>query len=261
MGHERIGHLPKTSRWRDVVHKIADLCAADIEVSEIVNRTLQNVNSRFRNINKDDGVKAAFHFLVILAMASRSPSPQKELLATGIKIPEQPTLLSFAKAVHEWVNSKSNSPEYAQIAPSAAADAMAIWYEQNKPKQQRLFELSDDPFDTWRKAGGGAGFCDLARLFFAKLTERYLNYFLEREASSALYSLEQRELFREQIEKNIDGVSRHAFETAKITQSFAAGWFNRHSKLETISEQEIENFMGVALGKIREELRREGSER
>jgi hypothetical protein len=112
---------------------------------------------------------------------------------------------------------------------------------------------------VWGRASNGAGFCELSRLFFAKFTERYLNYFLEREASAALPTIEDRQRFREQLRQHVDQVSQHAFEKAKITQSFAAGWYNRHARRGRPSRLEVERFLSIAFGKIREELLREGS--
>jgi hypothetical protein len=87
-----------------------------------------------------------------------------------------------------------------------------------------------------------------------------LNYFLERQASVSCPTIEQRDLLEEQIRKQVDAISKHAFETAKITQSFAAGWYNLHTKEGLPSDQEVEAFLTIAFGKIREELRREGEE-
>ena len=255
MGHERIGVLPKSQQWRDVVQLIASLQMSEIEVSDIVIKTIQNVRSRFRYICRDEGVIAAFKFLIALSVASRSLHPRENLSVLGIDVPENPSLLSLAKSVHLWVSLKQESLEYSQIAQSATVDAIVDWYNQNKTGQGLLFESMDTGFEVWRKAGTGAGFCELARLFFAKFTERYLNYFLEREASAYLWSINEREEFGEQLEEYVDEISQYAFETAKITQSFAAGWFNKHAS-EGIppNDEDIESFLWLAFGKIREEL-------
>jgi hypothetical protein len=98
----------------------------------------------------------------------------------------------------------------------------------------------------------------VARTFFASFAERYLCHFLERHASSQLPSISAREDFARSLYKHIDEVSHHAFETAKITQSFAAGWFNKHAVESRPSDREIGGFLAIAFGKLREELRRGG---
>ena len=70
----------------------------------------------------------------------------------------------------------------------------------------------------------------------------------------------QRDVFQKQLKDQIDAVSRHAFETAKIAQSFAAGWYNRHAKDKVPADDEIAGFLAIAFGKLREDLRREKTE-
>jgi len=258
MGHERLGTLPKTQRWKQVIEQIAKPSLSNADVADVVSQTTQNISSRFRNIHSEPGVQAAFKFLVSLSVASRSSTPRETLSSNGIDVPGTATPLSLAKAVRAQVTARRHSLEYGEIAQNAAVDAIAIWYERNRDRQLSLFEPQKDPFGIWRKTGGGAGFCELARLFFAKFTERYLNYFLEREASGHLPNLYQREQFNKKLQEHIDTISNHAFETAKITQSFAAGWFNKHATEHVPSDTEIEDFLFVAFGKIRDEIQQEG---
>ena len=255
MGHIRTGVLPKTQQWQDIVQQIAGSYLTETEVADIARQTIQNVRSQFRNIVRDNGVLAAFQFLVNLAVASREKNPREWLLNIGINLPDNATPLSFAKAVSAWIELQKDSSEYGEIAQRAAGDAISNWYRENQSTTGSLFEALDDPFEVWRKAGDGGGFCELSRLFFAKFTQRYLAYFLDREASAALGD------FRQHLEQYIDTISLHAFETAKITQSYAAGWFNKYAKEGVPSEGEIQGFLSFALGKMRDELQQEGEKK
>lgn len=255
MGHIRTGVLPKTQQWQDIVQQIAERHVSEAEVADIAQRTIQNVRSQFRHIMRDNGVLGAFQFLVNLAVASREENPQAWLLNIGIELPDNPTPLSFAKAVSAWIEPQRDSFEYSGIAQGAAGDAISNWYRENQSITGNLFTSLEDPFEVWRKAGDGAGFCELSRLFFAKFTQRYLAYFLDREASAALGD------FRKQLATHVDSISLHAFETARITQSFAAGWFNEHAKEGVPSETKIEEFLSLAFGKMRDELQREGDKK
>ena len=210
---------------------------SETEVADIAQQTIQKVRSRFRHIMRDNGVLAAFQFLVNLAIASREENPQTWLLDIGIELPDNPTLLSFGKAVSAYVEPKRDSFEYGEIAQQAASDAIFEWHRENQPTMGFLFKSLEDPFEVWHKAGDGAGFCGLSRLFFAKFTQRYLEYFLEREASAALGYINDRNKFEKQLEEHVDAISLHAFEAAKISQSFAAGWFNKYAKEGVPSEE------------------------
>lgn len=256
MGHERTGSLPKSQRWRDLVEQIAHFGAPGDQIPDIARQTLRNVRSRLRQIDRDTGVKAAFEFLLNLAVALRSQNAQQALSATGIQASGQPTPLSLAKALSGWVAARQGSAEYGGIAQGAAADAIAEW-SRKRQDQGRLFSATDDPFEAWHDMGTGSGFCEVARLYFARLTERHLNYYLEREASAVLPSIEERDNFQKHLRQHLEEISQHAFETARITQSFAAGWFNRNTARGVPGDKEITGFLLRAFGKIREELLRE----
>lgn len=260
MGHERVGTLPKTHKWRSLVASMAIMGAPGAEVPDIAGQTVRNVRGRYRNIHQDEGVNAAFEFLVLLAVAGRSPEPRSRLRSFGIEVPENPTALSFAKAAHVWTGQKQSSLEYGKIARGAASDAVASWHRKHSPTQTLLFGTSDDSFEVWRKASNGAGFCELARLFFASFTERYLKYFLDREASAVATSIEARDRLGEELEDHVDDISRHAFETARIAQSFAASWFNKNAMDSVPDRPAITRFLSVAFGKMRDELLREDSQ-
>ena len=94
-------------------------------------------------------------------------------------------------------------------------------------------------------------------MFFSNFTSLYLNYFLSRTASSQLQTITDREQFAAAITSGIDVISKHAFETSKIVQSFSAGWFNNNAIGRLPSQLETEGFLRHSFEKIREELRRE----
>lgn len=258
MGHERVGILPKTKRWTTVISGMASFSAKeDNNVQEIARQTLKNVQSRFADIERDKGVQAAFQFLVLLSISAKHQNPTKFLAAQGVNLSENITPLQIAKAVTEWVSKQSESNEYASFAQSAAIDAISEWYQKNQTFQKNLFAGDKDQFEVWRKSADGSGFCELSRLYFSKFTERYLRYFLERAASSSMNSIDTRNRFSAELQKHLSEISKHAFETAKITQSFAAGWFNNNAKDSIPSARKIQNFLNIAFGKMRGELLRE----
>jgi hypothetical protein len=253
MGHERTGALPKTNSWQRVVQQIAAFNGDEQKTRQIANDTLDNVRTRFEAIQRDPNVQAAFRFLAEIGASAGGTR------ATGLQLPANPSPFVVARALDNALDKAQGSPEYAEIAKGAATDAIAHWYTENA-SQPSLFGSAEQNSAIWRRAGTAEGFCEVARLFFAKFTERYLNYFLDREASAACRSVEQRDLLQKRLRDEVEAVSRHSFETAKITQSFAAGWYNRHAKTTTPSGDEITGFLSIAFGKLREDLRREKSE-
>ena len=257
MGHERINILPRTRPWRAIVSKISKFDQENNNISEIIKGTLNNVRDRFEYIYDDTGINSVFKFLVIFSISSKYDKKKDFLFSFGIKTTDKPSPLEIAKELKKWSIKETQSNEYSEIAQTAAIDSLASWYAQNKSNQIDLFQSFNDPYKVWQNLGTGAGFCEIARQFFSNFTERYMKYFLEREASSVFNEISLRNQFNHQLEKNINDISKHAFETAKITQSFAAGWFNKYTKKGIPKEQEIKSFLRLSFEKLREELLRE----
>lgn len=257
MGHERVGVLPKTKKWSNLVRQVYYVYSSDVSIESISAQTLKNVRSQYERLGRDDAVKNVFSFFVRFARAFQAEDVTSELSRSGIYLPENPTILSIVKNLRNQIPQRIVSTENGQITLAAAADAIGQWYKNHSIQQISLFKPTDEFYENWRKLGSGSGFCELSRLFFGRLTERYLNYFLDRAASATLETINQRERFRKDVQTHIDDISKHAFETAMITQSFAAGWFNAHARKKMPNEKEIEGFLSIAFGKMRDELRRE----
>jgi hypothetical protein len=266
MGHERVGTLPKTKSWQGIVGLMTGGGAggasggnrtSDFDPGAVASATLEQVRRRFRQLQQDDATTAAFTFLIEVAVAARPAEDDAELRRLALGSPDKITPLKLSRALQKRVAAAAEFPEYAAIAESAAIDALAQWYDANKPRQAGLFASFDDSYSTWHQTSTGAGFCEMSRLFFANLLRRYLNYFLEREASRVIPSLAERDRFRDRMGAHVEDVSKHAFETSKIVQSYAAGWFNSHAKNGVPSEREIDGFLSYGFGKMRDELTRE----
>lgn len=258
MGHERLGILPRTRRWKAIVADLALMAETqDFDVGQLARRTIANVRKRYQKIHNDQGIKAAFGFLIALS-APDAPSPSTSE-HPRIDFEGNPSALRLASDLAAWVEDHAGSREYAELAKRAASDAIAFW-TRTQTKQCTLFDKDQDARRIWAAAASAGGFCEIARHFFAKFTERYLNYFLEREASAEFRTIHDRNKFGALLQSHLDTISKHAFETSKITQSFAAGWFNKHARGRRPSDAEIDSFLAVAFAKVDEELRREGEQ-
>lgn len=258
MGHERGDALPHSKRWREVVTQLAEWSGSQQELADLAAATLRNVSNQFRRLHADDGVVAAFQFLLALARnASSGDFPVKSNMP-NVDLSDDPSSLRLVGELKSWVDDQQVSLEYADIASKASSDAIVLWSEQKKA-QLTIFESENQARDTWRQADNGAGFCEVSRLFFSKFTERYLSYFLDREASAVMKNAEDRDQFASRLRTHIDDVSRFAFETSRITQSFAAGWFNNHARDQIPGKGEFKRFLSIAFGKMREELIREAA--
>lgn len=249
MGHERLGLLPKSKKWRAIVSELATFESGSIAEFDIAEQTLAALGPLYRDLANDASVRVAFSFLVELARSTRFPEVS---VSVADKSP-----LGLASELARRMAATSGSLETRELVKRAAADAIATWHRENSAEQSDLFSESA-PQSRWTELGSGAGFCEISRLYFAKLTERYLNYFLEREASAVIPDLGARERFQKRLYDHVSDVSRHSFESAKITQSYAAGWFNKNALKTLPSDAQTKRFLAYAFEKLREEFRREG---
>jgi hypothetical protein len=257
MGHERIGYLPKTQKWTNIVDKIKVFNTDNDNISDIASNTTKNVRIRFKNIEQDGGVIAAFKYLVLLTYASKLSNPEKFLKTEGINLPHAFNIFDLTKSVQDFVAKSEKSKEYSTFAVQSMNDTISEWSRNQSVQQILSFDKTQNNFDIWQKAATGDGFCELSRTFFAKFTGRYLKYFLEREASSKIQSLSNRQLFIKKLEGHVAEISKHAFETAKIAQSFAAGWYNKNAIDKVPSDSSMKGFLSFAFEKLNSELLRE----
>lgn len=259
MGHRRVGVLPRTQRWRDLVGQLEAFSGDEEQLDRIVATTLAGVRGRFLQVESAPSVLESFKYLVAFAVASGTDEPSAFMAEAGFDAPTSDSPLSIARSLAQHLEGTHDSPEYASIARSAACDTLSRWHRINTSGTPSLFGEDAEPFLGWRKLSSGTGFCELSRVYFAGLTGRYLRYFLDREASRSISTLFERDRFDKQLAALVDGVSQHAFETAQITRSFAAGWFNKHARTGLPTDQQIKGFLSLAFGKMRAELGREGS--
>ncbi len=178
MGHERLGILPKTQKWRVIVSEVASVETGDVHVSAIADQTLAAIGSKYSDLGSDESVRTAFSFLIEIARSASTPD-------TSIA---DKTPLSLVLELSKRIHTTGDSLEARELVIRAAADALSTWHRDNSTGQSSLFEDAATQ-SNWNGLGSGAGFCEISRLYFSKLTERYLNYFLEREASAVIPDL------------------------------------------------------------------------
>lgn len=276
MGHNRIAYLPKTKKWTTIVRDVASFKGADgssgggggvalvpsevdlAKVAVIADQTIANVRYRFAHIDSDRGVIAAFRFLVLLVHSTGRENPSAWLKEQGVDLADDFGAYDIGRALQDYVQQDLDSTEYGTVAIQALFDALQSYLRQGQGAPQLEFDTTSS-FETLRKGTDAGLFCELSRQFFSNFTERYLRYFLEREASRSIASITDRELFLSSVHGHVQDLSKHAFETAKITQSFAAGWYNKYVKDTLPSERRLRGWVSFSFSKINSELTREGS--
>jgi hypothetical protein len=252
MGHERIGNLPRTKQWRELVAQIAEHSSEKPQANDIAKRTLSMAQEKLGLIGSDQAFAAAFRFLVLFSAGTQAQideSTKRILEYMGTATADTP--LAVGTALKKWISTETAAgTEYLELATRSAATALVEWFDANTTRQEELFPDEKPNARVWRSLSTGAAFSDLARLFFKEVVRTSLHYLLDRESSGVLRSIHD-------VASLNDGLDRYAFETTKITQSYSAGWYNKYAIRRSPNAAEVNEFVRYAIHKLRDELLRE----
>ena len=88
MGHVRLGVLPRTKAWKEVV----GLIAAGADVSQVANATITAAEKAFSFVMDDKGYTEAVWLMTQLAIAAKKDDPYAHLRSVGVYLPDDATL-------------------------------------------------------------------------------------------------------------------------------------------------------------------------
>lgn len=254
MGHIRLGNLPKSKRWREVVAALAE----GEDVANIAARAALASENALNQVGADPLVLHIVSLLTELPLAARGPAFVADLQELGLEVSGAPSLLeitsAFSDAVDEWAFEYGDRSDLGEIAHMAAVESLTRVAGANLPS---LFEPTPDEVrHGLGRLASGQGFAALAQYFFAQLTERTLNYYLSRELPNHVGPSARFPTDRERQRFN-DDLSRHCWEAARIVNAFAGGWYGKTVYQEGgLTPDKVRGFTSFALKKMRLELRK-----
>ncbi len=161
---------------------------------------------------------------------------------------------AISGAVDRYAREQGGRTDLGEMAQMAAVESLTALVGPNLPS---LFEPS--PGEVQRAIGrfaAGDRFSVLAREFFARLTQRSLDYYLSRELSNHIGPGERftDDAARSQFD---DALDRHCREASRIVEAFAGGWYGKNVyQGDGLTPAAIRRFAPVAFKKIRAELRK-----
>lgn len=255
MGHERIGFLPHTKQWNQIVEELSNYSVGETSATAIATRTLEAVRTTYAKMPYDESVIKALSFLTTLVFSAKQEDQVAFLNENGYTVDSNMSLISLMMSAKQYIVTETGSLEVNKIARDAAMQAIIGYQKAHETNQLTLF--SDSTQCVWSNVGSGAAFCEMARTFFAAFTERQLRYYIERTAASSIDDYDLLQRFNYQLASQTKAIADHTFEISKLTESFAAGWYNKNAVDSLPSAKQVEGFLGHAFGKLREEFRRE----
>jgi hypothetical protein len=249
MGHVRLGILPMTRRWKEVIQLIAE----GAEVSKIADATMFAADKALERMSSDPGFAHAAWLLTQLGVAAKQGDPKAHLENAGISVPPHASLADVAVALGLAVD--QNAGRTSDIGLIAKESLIAAVVERLHEKAG-LFEATAEMIHAELGAlGKDKAFGELARSFFAKVTNRSIGYFLDRTLPLQMGS-DQKFKSRAEVMQFRAAMDKHCHETAKIVEKYASGWFskNRFEGDGVIHRDKSEGFGWYGIQKIRAEL-------
>jgi len=255
MGHLRLGRLPKTRRWVQVVELLND---APQDVSGIAASVALAADARLKKLAADPSLGYCFWLLTRIAQASRTSDFQKSLSEIGVAANNDDSVLGFISRLNERIHAETdhniNSGHFTDLSSLALKRTLS---ETIVEHSETLFGA---PIDNLRAAfrahSQSDQFGSISHKFFADFFSRTLKSLVDRELSKHVGPGMS---FSTCVDsKNfMEALDIHSRESARIMQDFASDWYSKHNweSKGQISRNEAQAFVAVALNKLRSEFK------
>jgi hypothetical protein len=253
MGHTRLGNLPRTRKWQQVV----GLIEGGAGTAQLANATITAAERGFKLAAEDKGMIETVWLLTQLPLAAKSGDFAGSLRNAGLEVSDAPSLMevigAFSDAVDRRLPNNNERTDLGEIAQMAAAETMSRVIGS---RTQSLFGTTpEDVKSTFSKLATNKQFSIFARDFFARLTNKCLDYFVSRAIS---YHVGEGRRFRTLAQQGefTKALETHCREASKIVEEFSGGWLSKTNwEKGSISRQDAAAFAHVAMKKIVTELK------
>lgn len=255
MGHIRLGTLPKTRRWREVVELLDD---SPILTGALVAALTDAADNRLRGLASDESLTYAFWLLTRVAFAAQSGNFVGQLERLGIDAEQSLSTLALITALSDKVRQRTirniDSGDFGELASLALRRSLVETVAERGPS---LFGSTlEDLQGAFRAYSKPTRFGVVAHLFFADFFARTLRSLLDRQIAAQIGESHSIRNIAEgqQFSAALDLYTRQA---ARITREFAEGWYSKHNweSRGEISQEDVRGFVGYAVQKLRMELK------
>jgi hypothetical protein len=268
VGHTRLGTLPKTRKWNELLKHIAqprlssnvaETAAAD--VNAIAARTLGASQHALAKVAQDPGVGYTFYLLTQLALASRTSDWETALDQHGIRLSSASTVFDLTVelqgAIDRYLLRTQPGPtDLSEMAQQSAGEALLSLAGL---RTANLFGGSSaDAKNAIRSLSTKAGFGKLGQRFFGRFVARFLNFYLSRATAATLGSTRVQNLG--DIAEFNKALDLHCQQSARIVRDFCGDWYSKTEYQKGIELSDASKFVAVAVKKLGKELKQQRAE-
>jgi hypothetical protein len=267
MGHTRLGAIPKTQKWQEVVEQIAgprlagERGTSPVNIGAVAAQTLDAAQKGIERAANDPGVRYTFYLLTQLALASRRPEWEPSLAKHGIQLSRESTVFDLTAEVHSAIDrhlrkTSWGATDLSEIAQQSAGEAISSLAGS---RTVSLFGASSaDVQNAIRSLSTKKGFGELGQRFFGRFVSRFLNFYLSRVTAATLGGPRLRNLG--DIAHFNDALGTHCDQSARIVRDFCGEWYSKTEYQKGIDLENTSRFVAVAFKKLRSELLRQRSD-
>ncbi len=262
MGHIRLGVIPKTRKWSDLVERVAGArpetavaaATAERDVQQIASKALDAAQQGLAKAKNDPAVSFTFYLLTQVALASRTPDWKERLRALGITLSDESSVFDLTAELQTAVDdhvtrAAAGSTDLGEMARQAAGEAIAAL----AGSQVSLFGSSAADVQTaLRSLSTKKGFGELGQAFFGRFVARFLNFYLSRITAAGLGTARLQQLG--DVARFNDTLRHHCEQSALIVRDFCGEWYSKTEYQEGIDVENASRFVAVALQKLQSEL-------
>jgi hypothetical protein len=253
MGHLRLGHLPRTHRWKQVIGLIED--GADLP--ELADASFHASLTGLERVPSDPGFLTVLGVIIELAEASRETDLKPALLRAGIDSDAQQSPFGFLSSVSNVLSNHLGTvyprSDVGKIALDTFIESLTKLV---RGKSGSLFGAADDA-KSLSAAFRGNEFKSLMHEFYSGFTSRYLSYYLSRElphhvgGGKRFANLDEHTEFTRQFDL-------HCRQTVRIADEFTPGWVGKAIYEDDTGPDAIRRYAFVAFKKLASEFQRSG---
>jgi hypothetical protein len=265
MGHQRLGTIPTSRKWQDVVAEVAGGPAeeggptspATDRVADIARRALEAAEAGLQKAIDDPGLRFTFYLLTQVVLAAREPGWRGALDALGIRLSDASSAFEFTseiqRVIDDYVEARGGATDVSEIAQRAAGEAVA---ELAAPHAITLFGAGlAELQEAARTLSTKAGFSDLGQRFFGRFMARFLNFYLSRVTAGKVGGDAVRQV--EDLKEFNEALRTHCLQTARIVHDFCGEWYSKTEFQRGIDINNTSGFLAVAIKKFQAELQRQ----
>lgn len=253
MGHIRLGVLPKTRQWRDVIEFLGD---PKINATKIANKALDSSQDILMDDSSKSSVSYCIWLLSELVLSSRTDNFINALDNIGIEISDQTNATKFIADISNYATCNLDS-----LIPRNAINTLAgLAFRETLTRTVGIYgktlfgsntediRLALKQFSTNKK------FSELLHIYFKGFLSRTLRFIVDKEIANHL-GPNHRFKNVQQISEFEEALDLFAGQTTRIVDSFSGGWYSKKVwKTGEITKDDADKFVYIALKKLRTDL-------